>query len=432
VLTELGATPSFSAASATDVPGSRRTTRTLFFGANCVSVAAVRLVRTTIVLTCTILLLLTMTPAALAANPIGAERARAKHVVATVNAMGIALESVIQRWDGERAALVQVNARLRDANHQLLIAQTNLGAAQHQLEQRLVQLYVSPPPDAIDVLVGAKSLSDLINRVESTQSFSRQDRAIASAALRFRTQVRRRKLQLQREQRNRERLIAQLDAEHTRIANGIAEQKRLLATIHETISTLQAQAAARARRRAAAERARIARQVAAARREAAAQAVQPQPTVVLPAPPQPPAPTPDPTTTTTPAPPPAPAATPPPQPTTHADAASIAARYLGVPYVWGGASPSGFDCSGLVMYVYAQLGVSLPHYTVSQWSATTPIPTSALAPGDLVFFDGLSHVGIYIGNGQFIHAPHTGTVVQIASLSGYWAAHLDGARRVPG
>ena len=347
--------------------------------------------------------------------------------------MGVALESVIQRWDGERAALVQVNARLRDANHQLQIAQANLHAAQHQLEQRLVQLYVSPPPDAIDVLVGAKSLSDLINRIESTQSFSRQDRAIAAAALRFRTQVSRRKRRLQREQRNRERLIAQLDDEHTRIENGIAEQQRLLATIHQTISTLQAQAAARARRRAAQERARIARQVALARREAAAQAVQPQPTVVLPAPPQPPATEPTTTTTAPPiAPAPAPAPAPPPQPTTHADAASIAARYLGVPYVWGGASPGGFDCSGLVMYVYAQLGVSLPHYTVSQWTATTPVPASALAPGDLLFFDGLSHVGIYIGSGQFIHAPHTGTVVQIASLSGYWAAHLDGARRVPG
>ena len=375
-----------------------------------------------------------MTPTAPAANPIAAERAHAKRVETKVNAMGIALESVIQQWDGERAALVQVNARLRDANHQLTIARTNLHAAQHQLEQRLVQLYVSPPPDTIDVLVGAKSLSDLINRIESTQSFSRQDKAIAAAALRFRTQISRRKRQLQREQRNRERLIAQLDAEHTRIANGIAEQKRLLATIHETISTLQAQAAARARRRAAEERARIARQVALARREAAAQAVQPQPTVVLPTPPQAPPPATDPTTSTTTAPPaaPAPAPTPQPQPTTHADAASIAARYLGVPYVWGGASPSGFDCSGLVMYVYAQLGVSLPHYTVSQWNATIPIPTSALAPGDLVFFDGLGHVGIYIGNGQFIHAPHTGTVVQIASLSGYWAAHLDGARRVPG
>jgi cell wall-associated NlpC family hydrolase len=82
------------------------------------------------------------------------------------------------------------------------------------------------------------------------------------------------------------------------------------------------------------------------------------------------------------------------------------------------------------MYVYAQLGISLPHYTVAQWNATLPISTSELQPGDLVFFDGLGHVGIYIGGGQFVHAPHTGTVVQIASLSGYYSANLVGARRV--
>ena len=70
------------------------------------------------------------------------------------------------------------------------------------------------------------------------------------------------------------------------------------------------------------------------------------------------------------------------------------------------------------------------HYTVSQWDATEPIPVSDLEPGDLVFFNGLGHVGIYIGSGQFIHAPHTGTVVQVATLAGYSMSVLDGARRV--
>jgi peptidoglycan DL-endopeptidase CwlO len=111
----------------------------------------------------------------------------------------------------------------------------------------------------------------------------------------------------------------------------------------------------------------------------------------------------------------------------HAAAASIALRYLGVPYVWGGASPSGFDCSGLVMYVYAQLGISLPHYTVAQWNATDPI--SSPEPGDLVFFNGLGHVGIYIGGGRFVNAPHTGSVVRIDSMSSFGG--YDGARRVP-
>jgi cell wall-associated NlpC family hydrolase len=110
----------------------------------------------------------------------------------------------------------------------------------------------------------------------------------------------------------------------------------------------------------------------------------------------------------------------------------IATRYLGVPYVWGGASPeTGFDCSGLVMYVFAQLGVSLPHYAASQYNYGIPVPRDQLEPGDLVFFEGLGHVGIYVGNDEFIHAPHTGDVVKISSLNEFsYASTYVGARRL--
>jgi cell wall-associated NlpC family hydrolase len=86
------------------------------------------------------------------------------------------------------------------------------------------------------------------------------------------------------------------------------------------------------------------------------------------------------------------------------------------------------------MYVYAQVGVSLPHYTVAQWEypGSVAVSRDQLEPGDLVFFDGLGHVGIYIGNGEFIHAPHTGTVVSIDSLSGWYASTFDGGRRITG
>jgi cell wall-associated NlpC family hydrolase len=115
-------------------------------------------------------------------------------------------------------------------------------------------------------------------------------------------------------------------------------------------------------------------------------------------------------------------------------AVQIAMGELGVPYVWGGASPSGFDCSGLTMWVYAQLGIGLDHFTGSQWNAGPHVSESELAPGDLVFFEpDIGHVGMYIGNGEFIHAPHTGTVVQISSLSDSWyAAEYQGAVRVTG
>ena len=116
-----------------------------------------------------------------------------------------------------------------------------------------------------------------------------------------------------------------------------------------------------------------------------------------------------------------------------ARAVSIAEGFLGVPYVWGGASPQyGFDCSGLVMYVYEQLGIHLSHFSGAQWSEGTRIPLEELAPGDLVFFhpgaSGPGHVGIYIGGNNFIHAPHSGDVVRISSLYEYSASYVGAVR----
>ncbi len=103
---------------------------------------------------------------------------------------------------------------------------------------------------------------------------------------------------------------------------------------------------------------------------------------------------------------------------------------MGVRYVYGGESPTGFDCSGLVQYSYARVGISLPRTTYAQYASGQPVSRSELEPGDLVFFDGVGHVGIYVGGGRFIHAPHTGTVVQFATLSGWYGEHYVGARRV--
>ncbi len=114
---------------------------------------------------------------------------------------------------------------------------------------------------------------------------------------------------------------------------------------------------------------------------------------------------------------------------------AIALQYLGVPYLWAGATPSGFDCSGLVKYVFAQMGISLPHNAAAQfhYHGAVSVPRDQLEPGDLVFFNGLDHVGIYIGNGDFVDAPHTGTTVRIDSLGeGWFAANYDGAKRIVG
>jgi len=117
------------------------------------------------------------------------------------------------------------------------------------------------------------------------------------------------------------------------------------------------------------------------------------------------------------------------RPTLGTRAVRIASRLTGTPYSWGGESPaSGFDCSGLVRYVYGRLGIDLPHYTGSQWSLGRPVH-GRLRAGDLVFFSGLGHVGIYAGHGKFIHSPRSGETVRWQSLSSRMSSYV-GARRV--
>lgn len=112
-------------------------------------------------------------------------------------------------------------------------------------------------------------------------------------------------------------------------------------------------------------------------------------------------------------------------------AADVAMKYRGAPYRWGSAGPSGFDCSGFVQYVYAQVGVSLPHNAAMQYEYGNAVSRDSLEPGDLVFFDRLRHNGIYIGQGRFIHSRQTGKRVSVATLDEDWyRSRWVGARRL--
>ena len=379
------------------------------------------------------------------------KQGEAAHVLAEIGAIDRQLSHTVDAYDGARVQLAAVGAQLRRNRAELVRARRTLRLAQARLERRIVLIYTSEQPTALDILLGASSLSDLVDRLDAAREVAAQDDEIASEAAAAKADLERREARLEQAKREQQQTVARLAATRTRIESALARRRQLLSSIRAQIVQIRARERARERRLAAEARARLRherllalaaereRAQARARARAAAAASHTTSASSPPAPPSPP-----PASASPPSPPPASSSPPPPAPPPptppppssgpvgggHPEAAAIAARYLGVPYRWGGASPSGFDCSGLVMYVYAQLGIALPHYTVAQYQRGVAVSRSQLQPGDLVFFDGLAHVGIYIGNNQFIHAPHTGDVVKVSSITGWYAQTYVGARRI--
>lgn len=121
-----------------------------------------------------------------------------------------------------------------------------------------------------------------------------------------------------------------------------------------------------------------------------------------------------------------------PPPTPGERAVRVALRAVGIPYRWGGESPtSGFDCSGLVRWAYRHVGIVLPHSSYALYGEGRPVQRRAMEVGDLLFFEGLGHVGLYVGRGRMVHAPQTGRTVEVVNLAATsYASRLIGARRV--
>jgi cell wall-associated NlpC family hydrolase len=329
--------------------------------------------------------------------------------MAEVQQLDSSLAKSIEAYNYANVELDRIDQDLMSNGKHLVAARKSLAVAQGRIAERLRDLYVNGEGDStLEVILGSQSLDDIISRLDAIERVSSQDAGILKSVKQYRREVETRRARLHEARTNQARMVAERAAQKVSIEGRLSERQQLLASVKDEIAQLQAEE--QARQAALAEQARAraqAQQLAAQIQQDTAQSTYDESFAT---------PTYDANV---------PAAR-------YGQVVGIALQYLGIPYVWGGSSPStGFDCSGFIMYVFAQVGVSLPHHAASQFGYGTPVSRDQLAPGDLVFFDGLGHAGIYIGGGQFVHAPHTGDVVKISSIYDSWyAATWVGGRRL--
>ena len=393
--------------------------------------------RVRVLIAAAVVVALSASAAGTAAPPeVRSKQAQAARVLAEIDSIDAQLGHTVEAWNGANLRLASVERELKTNTAQLRVARAEYRVAQQRIAERLVAIYVGGEPDAVDVILGASNVGDLIDGLDAISKVTAQDRRIAREASALKARLDAHERRLVRARAVQRATLADLTAKRAQIQSSLATRRRLLSSIKGQIARIQAAERAREARLAAQARARLAREqaeaAAAAKARAAQQPAPAAPTAAAPTTTETGATTTSPTpATTTEAPAPIPDTPAAPLPAGHPEAASVAARYLGVPYRWSGATPAGFDCSGLVVWVYAQLGITLPHFTGALYQLGVPVPRDQLASGDLVFFDALDHVGIYIGAGQFIHAPHTGDVVRVSTMStGSYAASYVGARRI--
>ena len=330
----------------------------------------------------TLLLSLTLTTSAFS-SPVSSKKAQLRAVQAKLQGVYHQVDVAVEKYNQATTQLTTVQAQIKENERLLKVAEYNLDVANQQLSARAEDIYKARDVGVVDVLFAANSFDDLVTQLDLMERLGNSDVDTVKSIAAYRQDIRDRRVKLNADKEAAAKLVASAAENKAEVESLQGKLEQMTAGIKADINRLEQQAAARA--------------------QAAAQAAAAQNTggstgggggtVVDPG------------------------------GSGHSSVVGIAQRYLGVPYVYGGASPSGFDCSGLTMYCYAQVGIGLSHGATDQQHASTPVPLSALQPGDLVFFGSASyshHVGIYVGGGSMIHAPHTGAVVSYGSIGGAW------------
>jgi cell wall-associated NlpC family hydrolase len=305
-----------------------------------------------------------------------------KKVQAQVQKLDLRAEALTEQYDHAVWRLQVLHRQIRTSDRQLVAARIQLAHEQRVLSGLLVSQYKRGNPRTMEIVLGASSLSQVTTALDLQGRFNQSvgDTVSAIAAAKQEISHQRQLLVLDRNQvRHQKTLIAQ---KRKQIHHQLVRRRLLVAELGAQVKLLQAADKAGQAKLALDTRAYI-------RRDERLNASDPgqvlRDQVVL-----------------------------------------EGLDQIGVPYVWGGASPKGFDCSGLVMWLWAKHGLALPHFAASQYhlgpvvEKGPQLDESKLQIGDLLFFHDLGHVGIYAGNGEVLHAPHTGTFVQLSPISMGW------------
>ena len=318
------------------------------------------------------------------ASPVADKKTRLREVQTKLQGVYHEADLAVEKYNQATSQLTTVQQQIKENQHLLKVAEYNLDVANTQLQSRAESIYKTRDVGIVDVLFASNSFDDLVTQLNLMERLGNSDVDTVRSIAAYQQDIKDRRVKLGADKKAAAKLVTERAAQKSEVLAVQGRLEQMTAGIKNDIQRLQEQQAAAAR----------------AAAQAAAQAA-------------------------------AGGASngggggsvPDPGGSGNSAVIAIAQRYLGVPYVYGGASPSGFDCSGLTMYSYAQVGVGLSHGATDQQHASTPVPISALQPGDLVFFGNASysyHVGIYVGGGSMIHAPHTGAVVSYGSIGGAW------------
>ena len=353
-------------------------------------------------------------PGAAHADRLASARAEADRAQAELQVLNDKVGVAAEAYNAAQQQLVETNAKIEENQQILATSKANLQVSRQELSSMLVDAYRQGNPDLIAFLLNANSIDSLVDQSRFVQRVTNHAEGVVRDVRRYSTEVTQREQALEAERATRQAAVQARAEQEASVRKTLAEREQLLNSLSNEIRGIlvQRQAAQRAADAALAAKAdavlATASTIAGGADVSIGGSVAPPPTdtgsspsVAIPAPPS---------------------------SSVGASAASVALGELGTPYVWGGAAPGGFDCSGLVAWAYAQVGVTLPHFAAAQYAMGTPVPLNALEPGDLISFHGSGHIGIYIGGGQYVHAPQTGDVVKVSNLGD--RTDIDGAVRV--